>query len=488
MSKFVIFLLLLFFISPVYAAQTSFEIGLMGSDVIPHQIVRTNNDKVYLFGYTGDYATAIKGYWTQTAGLPQSAANFNGSVQISETEGPISVDLLYDGGNYLHILTNTKAGKIKDYPFDITTNTVKPVITIATDSGKNNTQVGTSGLSGQFDLQGNIHIAYWTASNTILHKVLRYSAVSNSMSTISGPTQISGSESNGMANHPSLAVSPYDGSIMIAWIKGTDGGGDLYARIFSQGQWQGTSKLNSSPVWTSPSAGTNIDQGPSVVIGTDGTIHLAYMQNWESVGSANDYGRVHYVKHTSAGWIDQPLQVFTHDPAIGIDASQALYIIGHGHRFNINSNCTNNTDMCVTKKSGSSWGSTQIFANHPSNGGFDTSPSVKWSAVGFNRPETLEFIFPNTVNGSYEHTTIYYARIDGESVSATTRPTLSLTPSPQQKAGDGNGDNAVNGLDYVLWLNNYSELTTSGAQKGDFNANGKVDGADYIVWLTHFGI
>jgi hypothetical protein len=153
----------------------------------------------------------------------------------------------------------------------------------------------------------------------------------------------------------------------------------------------------------------------------------------------------------------------------------------------VNSTCTNNVDMCVTKKIGTSWGSTQTFATHPSNGGFDTSPSVKWSAVGFNRPETLEFIFPNTVNGSYEHTTIYYARIDGDAVTSTTRPTISPTSSPLQKLGDGNGDSVVNGLDYVLWLTHYSETTTLGPQKGDFNRSGKVDGSDYIVWLTHFG-
>lgn len=67
----------------VQAAQTSFEIGSMGSDVIPHQIVRTASDKVYMFGYTGDFSTTIKAYWQTNTGLPTSATQFSSS-QLTE--------------------------------------------------------------------------------------------------------------------------------------------------------------------------------------------------------------------------------------------------------------------------------------------------------------------------------------------------------------------------------------------------------------------
>jgi hypothetical protein len=53
--------------------------------------------------------------------------------------------------------------------------------------------------------------------------------------------------------------------------------------------------------------------------------------------------------------------------------------------------------------------------------------------------------------------------------------------------GDANGDNNVDGLDYIIWLNHYNLSSTNGYQDGDFNSDGKVDGVDYIAWLTNYG-
>lgn len=59
-------------------------------------------------------------------------------------------------------------------------------------------------------------------------------------------------------------------------------------------------------------------------------------------------------------------------------------------------------------------------------------------------------------------------------------PTLSAIP------GDANNDGKVDGLDYVIWLNNYNQLTSNGSSKGDFDNNGKVDGLDYVIWLNNY--
>jgi hypothetical protein len=61
------------------------------------------------------------------------------------------------------------------------------------------------------------------------------------------------------------------------------------------------------------------------------------------------------------------------------------------------------------------------------------------------------------------------------------------SPTPNLKPGDANGDGKVDGLDYVIWLNNYGTTTTDGASKGDFNNDGKVDGLDYVIWLNNYG-
>ena len=52
--------------------------------------------------------------------------------------------------------------------------------------------------------------------------------------------------------------------------------------------------------------------------------------------------------------------------------------------------------------------------------------------------------------------------------------------------GDANGDGKVDGLDYIIWLNNYNQTTPNGSSDGDFNNSGKVDGLDYVIWLNNY--
>jgi hypothetical protein len=75
---------------------------------------------------------------------------------------------------------------------------------------------------------------------------------------------------------------------------------------------------------------------------------------------------------------------------------------------------------------------------------------------------------------------------DASRVGATTRPPTnpdptpspSPSPSPSTRAGDANGDGAVNIFDYNIILSNFG-LTVSGRSQGDFNGNGTVDIFDF---------
>lgn len=58
--------------------------------------------------------------------------------------------------------------------------------------------------------------------------------------------------------------------------------------------------------------------------------------------------------------------------------------------------------------------------------------------------------------------------------------------APAGKAGDANGDNKIDGVDYVVWLNHYNQSVSS-PSNGDFNNSGKVDGVDYVIWLNNYG-
>jgi len=127
---------------------------------------------------------------------------------------------------------------------------------------------------------------------------------------------------------------------------------------------------------------------------------------------------VHYVVNTGSGWVDQALGTYTHDPALAINSVGEFYVLGHGHPKNAiahggGSPCLDNRDMCAMKKNGDgTWGAPQLFAQHtgPSQS-FDANSSVKWGVVGWNRPETIEFLFFGILNGDYSNPTLYYARI-----------------------------------------------------------------------------
>ncbi len=61
------------------------------------------------------------------------------------------------------------------------------------------------------------------------------------------------------------------------------------------------------------------------------------------------------------------------------------------------------------------------------------------------------------------------------------------SPAPSAKRGDANGDGKVDLTDFRdFWLINYRKAI-KGFAFGDFDNSGKVDGIDYVIWLNNFG-
>jgi hypothetical protein len=397
----------------VVGSPVSFPVGVGGSDVVPRQIVRTSDDRVYLFAYQ-QYSTRLRAYWTTAVGLPNAQADFAGSASVTDSANLISVDAVYGGGSFIHVLVNTQGGQLKDYPFDTTTNTFRTVIVLASNSRTvAGNYAGSCGVSGMIDQSGALHVAYWVTGDHIVHVAYTYDGGENTLTQVSAPTQL---DAQGVvANHPSIAVSPLDNSLTVAWVSQSSPAKILARTRTSAGVWGGVEVVSTAAVWTSPNSGINIDQGPSLVIASDGAKHLVYMENYDLSG---DYGRVHYVVKTGSGWTDQALGIYTHDPALATTSAGNLYVIGHGHPKNMiayggGSPCLDMRDMCYMKKNGDgTWGAPQLLAAHTgASDSFDASVSVKWGVVGWNRSETIEFVFFRVLNNDYSNPTIYYARI-----------------------------------------------------------------------------
>ncbi len=337
--------------------------------MIPHQIVRSSDDRLYIFAFGGDQSHDLHAYWTTGAGFPSSGASFNGASTTTDAAIIISVETVYDGGNIIHVLTNSTDGVLRDRPFDISTHSYKPAKTIASGLITANTNAGTSGVSAGMDSGGKLHIAYWSANNHITYQAYSYDPAGDILSLADGPTQL---DASGSANHPSLAVSPLDQTVSVAWISQPTSTGVILARTLTGGSWGGIETVSTADVWTSPNSGTNIDQGPSLVIDNGGTRRLAYIEDYRLTQPV-DYGRVHYVTKSGGGWSDVYAGFYTHDPALALNSSGEIYIIGHGHSLNP-APCQSQDDMCAYQRNASGGWDAKLVAQHTGSNSFELQP------------------------------------------------------------------------------------------------------------------
>jgi hypothetical protein len=394
-------------VSPAGGSPAYFAVGAGFTDGIPHQVIRTGADMLYVFA-AQLYSSTLAAYWTTSPGLPNSGADFGQSAQTTLAAIPISVSPAYDGATTVHVLANLQNGSLVDVPFDLTSNTFKLARIITANSAVvSGDYMGTSGVSSMVDQMGNLQIAYWTSANQIVHVAYSYDAAADALTQVSAPVRV---DSSGLARHPSLAVSPLDNSVTVAWVSLATTPKRILARVRdASGTWGTVQNVSdtSVDVWTSTSAGLDIDQGPSLLITGDGFTHVAYIEDYDSSG---DYGAVHYVSNTGGGWTDQELTAtYSHDPALAVKVAGQLYIIGHGHPNDAAQACKSVDDLCVSaRNSDGSWGAPTLLAQHTAGSSFDSSPSVKWSVVGWNRPETIEFLFFQT---SSTAPVMFYGRI-----------------------------------------------------------------------------
>jgi hypothetical protein len=402
-----------------------FSVGKGYTDGIPRQLVRTNSDHLYIFTPNAQHTNTINVFWTAGTGLPANAAAFTAQTPLTEVANPLSVDAVYDGGTTIHLLINTKNGLVNDHPFDTVTNTFRPVIPLATNGASmTGNYIGTVGVSGMVATNGVLHMAYWSNNDQIIHRAYTYNAGTNTLT-------LSGSEfrvdTNGSANHPAVAVSPVDNSVTVAWVSET-ATKQILARTRSSGGTWGAVETVSGPgvvPWTSRNEGVNIDQGPNMLITPNGTRHLLYIENWDTT---NQYGHVHYAMNSGSGWTDEALNLYSHNPGLATNYIGDIYLIGHGA---VNGAHENENMYTMKKNSNGTWGTPQIFAEPPDGESFDASPSIKWSVVGFNRPETVEFAFFTPVNLNYNETNIYYGRFDiGGGAPPATQPPVTPTSPP----------------------------------------------------------
>jgi hypothetical protein len=425
--------------------------------VVPHQLVRAADDRLYAFVARANGSPLLEAYRTSAPGVPASGADFAPAAEVNAGGAVVSVEAAYDGARTVHVLAAHQQGALfvlDDLPFDTATNSFGPAQPLASDLHPVTTTdlyMGSSGVSGMTDGAGRLHLAYWATGGHVVYRA--YSIAGGALTLAAGPTTL---DATGAVEHPALAVSPGpDATLTVAWVwRATASQGRIVARTASLAGAFGPVEDVSNPavdVWTSDFFGTDVDQGPSLVVAPDGTRHLAYVEDFDASG---DYGHVHHVQKPLGGtWADEALPgYYSHDPALAITSTGRLFVVGHGHPPPQAATCASFEAMCYAERVNGAWAAPQTLAAPPATQSFDASPSVKWSAVGHNRPETVELIFfaapKNTITGEtdYFNTILYYAHlgVDGAAPAATSTPTATVTPTPSPLLlGDQNIESRV---------------------------------------------
>ncbi len=181
------------------------------------------------------------------------------------------------------------------------------------------------------------------------------------------------------ALHPAIAFAP-DGSLVVAWLDGFgsyDSNGTIHVRTRDpSGTW-------SASVEIPDQAETTVDNGPSLMVTSDGVRHVAFVnytdtaRYWYSADGITWHGD------------QQPPAQQTHDPSLGPDGSGGLYMYGHGTPEPTIEGTGLNLYRFHKPAGATAWGPFTQYVT----GDYDCSISTRWAQFFQNYPATPDAVY-----------------------------------------------------------------------------------------------
>jgi hypothetical protein len=368
------------------------------TDVSPHELVRTAANILYTIvpdcpaypcaGVPPDYTGPPNALHVYRASAPGTPTAF---TEVDATHHPTgniaTAAAAIDGSNIIHVawLTTNGGGNVFYAPFDTTNDTWGAATAIATTNWVSAGQ-GNEGVALALDSAGTPH-ALWSAQDAggTLHVWYANKA------TNWAPQQVDdvALSNNRRAMHPTLAFEA-NNDLLVAWLEGTfnyhpDGIIHLRTRL-STGAWTATETINDTAM-------TTIDNGPSLLVTSDGTAHLTFLNAGTAVdgsGTAGDY--IHYYYNNGGGWIaNHPgggLQI-SHDPSLGPGPNGTVRIYGHGWQGGAIDGHGDNLYSFEGSGGAGAWGPWTLYAT----GSFDSSVSTRWAQFFHPFPATLDVAY-----------------------------------------------------------------------------------------------
>jgi hypothetical protein len=302
---------------------------------------------------------------------------------------------------------------------------------------------------------------------------------SRSSGSWSTPQQIS-SGTNAM--HPSM-VTATDGSLHLAWMDNSLASHSAikYANRVG-GAWGAVETV---------SAGDNLvlnnaddDQGPSIVTNTSGNPYVLYMDGTGSASTTDNFVRQRF--RTTAGvWQDDspPGNLFAHTPQNYLSSTNDIFVF-LGHDINIQFGYQYQLGGI-----GNGWSSYSSLDPRNQNNttagapGLDGSASVRFDPLRDNNPGIIDVLYFDESDGAGpgHHATVFYKAIV---LSGGTPP----PPPTCTRAADINCDGSVNIQDVTVVLSNFGKPVAQASDpRADTSGNGTVDIPDMTVVLSAFG-
>lgn len=398
------------------AASHTILVGPGFSDVSPHQIVRTSDNRLWVVGQDGNNTTATADgshasklhlYRADQTGTPssfteQDAAHAPGFAAGTSNSGVITCALAVDGSDTLRVAwlekTSATAGTLKYQAISSASPAWNTPVVLdgATHWGGDQ---GAEGVALALDAAGAPHVAYTKSDGSHL-RVAYLNKVGGNWSSIVPAVDDAAFGNNQGAWHPTLAFYP-NGDLLLAWYVGSfnytpDGTIYFRTRTHTNGAWGVHTTIIGDTLMST------IDNGPSLLITPDGIAHVTFLNVGSATGGDSTTGDyIHYYYNSGSVWVpNHPgggMQI-THDPSLGLGPNGTLRIYGHdwqGGRIDGHGN-----DLRYFEGAGGAgaWGGWTLYTT----GSFDSSVSTRWAQFFQTFPQTLDIAYwadayPNTL-------------------------------------------------------------------------------------------
>lgn len=403
--------------------MTHVSTGSLGySDVGTHQTVRTTDNRVYIFA-PEIYKNYVRVLRSATTGTPSGFVETDTANRPQASSSIWAVDAAIDSRNVVHLLYIAEAGEVVYTTFDTASDRWGKPATIAASkwpNRNNDLRQGSGSIGLALDAAGVAHAVYSKTENGL--RRVYYNSNTGGAWRNEQPVDAQPGNDN---SHATLAFGP-DGSLFVAWLSAPNANrGTLMVRARINGTWAAPSLVDDNAF---ANQGYSIDQGPSLIVAPNGTVHVVYVAPYERVlsqPSRYDYGRTLHRQSSDGGrsWTaDDPPLRYTHNPSLWIDPQGNLVIFGH-REYWLDERCAS---MLVTvRPAGGSWSAWRVFAD----GCYDASVSTRWAQFHRVAPDVLDALYwtEKGPNNESDMNQLYYAEVRG-GIDAL----LALPPAPER--------------------------------------------------------